>query len=114
MKKTAQNGSPGAYFSGFWGYSPPAKPAGPSLAARISRLLAGGRSIVGRYDLAKELWPSGWTSEQMNQLNGAVRDMIALRDLVETPREVPGAHEHAAAIEYVYSLPEACPPTQRC
>lgn len=91
------------YFSGFWGYLSPKK-AGPTLSERIERVLAGGRSIVGRGDLQKELWPSGWTLEDTADLNRTLNRMIQDGRVIETRREVPGAHDFPAVSEYVYSL----------
>lgn len=89
------------YFPGFWGALPPKKPA-PTLADRIRRVLGNG-PIVGRYDLAKELWPSGWTLEDTADLNRTLNRMIRDGSVVETKREVPGAHEFAPAVEFVYT-----------
>lgn len=90
------------YFSGYWGAFPPKK-AGPTLAERILRALAGGRSIVGRGELQKELWPSGWTLEDVADLNRTLNRMIETGAVTETKREVPGAHQFAPAVEYIYT-----------
>lgn len=81
--------------------------SGKTLADRISRALAGGRKITGRYGLAKELWPSGWTMIDMSELNWFLNRMIQDGRVIETKREVPGANEFPAAVEYEYSLGRA-------
>ena len=64
-------------FSGFFGYfgALPKKPK-KTLAERIRGLLAGGRSIVGRGDIQRELWPNGFTLEDTADLNRTLNRMI--------------------------------------
>lgn len=91
-------------FSGFFGYfgALPKKPK-KTLAERIRGLLAGGRSIVGRGDIQRELWPNGFTLEDTADLNRTLNRMIRDGEVVETKRDVPGSHQFAPAIEYVYT-----------
>ena len=91
-------------FSGFFGYfgALPKKPK-KTLAERIRGLLAGGRSIVGRGDIQRELWPNGFTLEDTADLNRTLNRMIRDGEVVETKRDIPGAHQFAPAEEYVYT-----------
>ncbi len=83
----------------------PQKAPKSSLRERIRRVLAGGRTIIGRGELQRELWPDGkWTLEDTADLNRAVNGMVQDGELVETRLEVPGAHEFAPAVEWSYRL----------
>jgi hypothetical protein len=84
-----------------------AKPP-PTLRARILRLL-NGRQIHGRADLITELFPKGFSLDENRQFNWALNALISEGLVLETRRELPGAHEFPAAIEYVYSLPKPPP-----
>jgi len=74
-----------------------------SLSERIRALLTAG-PVVGRTALQRDLWPSGWTLEDTADMNRTLNRMIADGEVVEQRREVPGAWEHAPAVEWVYSL----------
>ena len=74
-----------------------------SLSERIRALLAAG-PIVGRTALQRDLWPNGSTLEDTADLNRTLTRMIADGTVIEQRREVPGAWEHAPAVEWAYSL----------
>ena len=99
---STKNGTSGAYFSGYW---LPPKKTGPDLAERIRRALAGGRSIVGRGELQRELFPSGqWTLADTEELNRTLNRMIRDGEVLEMRQEAPGADEFRAFVEWAYRL----------
>jgi hypothetical protein len=91
-----------------WGLFSPKKAEKP-IDSRLRAALAGGRQVTGRFDLAKEVWPGGWTLDDIKQLNSTIARMMSSGELIEARREIPGSHEHPAAIEFVYSLAPARP-----
>lgn len=77
----------------------------PGLRERIRRILAGGRSITGRGEIQRELYPSGqWTLEDTADLNRTMNRMIQDGELIETKTDVAGAHEFPAVSEWHYKL----------
>lgn len=99
MKNQAITG----FFGGYWGAQP--KRPKPTLRERIRRILAGGRSITGRGEIQRELYPSGqWTLEDTADLNRTMNRMIQDGELIETKTDVAGAHEFPAVSEWHYKL----------
>lgn len=97
---------------GFYGGYCPLPKAKPSLAERIRRILAGGRSITGRGELQRELYPDGkWTLEDTADLNRTLNRMIQDGEIVETKTDLPGANEFPAVAEWSYRLGTGKPAT---